>query len=152
MRSGERGVKFRGDGREDFCLDNSGPLVLCYEIGLGVVPGRRLALGCPGAFRFLGEDFEAPAVSLSCLRVPVEFLLNDVPGPVGLCRVHHMPAYGPRGQVGQLESGRVDLLVGEDDFEAQHRPLIVCVIDGCGERQVQARRLLACPSVRPQHG
>ena len=32
--------------------------------GLGVVPGRRLALGVPGAFRFLGEDFKTPAVNL----------------------------------------------------------------------------------------
>lgn len=30
-------------------------------IGLGVVPGRRLALGFPGAFCFSGEHFQLPA-------------------------------------------------------------------------------------------
>ena len=45
-------------------FDNGRLMTYSLPSGLGVVPGRRLALGVPGAFRFLGEDFKTPAVNL----------------------------------------------------------------------------------------
>ena len=113
--------------------------------GLGVVPGRRLALGFPGAFRFLGEDFKPPALNLPG-RIPVEFPLNDVPRPIGLCGVHHMPAYRTRGQIGQLQAGRVDLLVSKDDLEAQPLTLIVPAVENSAEGKLELIVFPSAPS------
>jgi len=39
---------------------------LIQIMGLGVVPGRRLAPGSPGAFRYSGKTFRPQPVGLSC--------------------------------------------------------------------------------------
>lgn len=57
-------------GQATSLFDNRRLMAYSLFSGLGVVPGRRLALGVPRAFRFLGEDFKAPAINLPGL-IPV---------------------------------------------------------------------------------
>src|SRR5690606_8811217 len=101
-------------------------------IGLGDVPGRRLALGSPGAFRFLGEDFQPPTID-SPLRTAAQLGLDDVPGPIRLIRIQHMAPDGARCKVGELQASRVGLFVREHDFEAGHSAPLICPVADTAE-------------------
>jgi hypothetical protein len=87
--------------------------------GLGV-PGRRYSLGefhrgfsLSGA----GKNLEAPVLkAFAYLGAPAateEFAFEDVECLIGLSRTQHVQPNGPCHKVGQLQSRRIDLLVGE---------------------------------------
>jgi hypothetical protein len=61
--------------------------LLCI-IGLGAVPGRRLAPGGPGAFRFSGED-PHPRAGRCPVRAPAQLAFDDSPRPVRLTRIEN---------------------------------------------------------------
>ena len=128
------------------------PLPACHIciIGLGVVPGRRLAPGSPGAFCFSGEYLQSPSHH-HVKRAAPQFRFDDLPGAVWLSRVEHMPSDGASGQVGQLQPGRVGLLVGEDDLG---NPASLCHHSsrrrGCCGRRTRVHHPRACRDSPPR--
>jgi hypothetical protein len=86
-------------------------------------------LWATGAFRFLGEDFQAVAVS-AAFAVLSKFLLDDIIRPIWLVRPNDPSGDRLRHQICELQSRRVVFFVHEPNVEVWHfASLIVAVAD-----------------------
>jgi len=97
---------------------------------------RRWAPGNLGAFRFSGEDFEAVSPDLP-RPAATELRLYQLVRAIELIRIDDVAADRVRHEVGDLQSGRIVLLVHEADIEVWHLAYLIAAVRDASKFELQ---------------